>query len=395
MLNSPDLYLNIFICFLIGFIPAKDLGLHLIRKIIILPLKLDVALFYSLYFFVILFSVKKVIYRLKSDTLWIIFFFVINFTATMLRPELQDYLLTMGLQLLLSLIILLYARSVNDFHNLSIILGWTAMIITISMFVLIIKFNINEDVNYSQYTGYLVLPAAIISSIIIIDRINIIHFLNIILSIFLMLISGARGPIGCLMLLIFIKLFWKLKASKNWKRLVLGSMLIILPAVIFANKLVSFFTNLTIEKGFSTRLLGLISHDDVLNATGRVEIKDYVVELIKNHPIIGVGLGFDRIYINHHFGNSVSEVIGDYPHNFFLELLLQYGIIIGGIIIILLFRTIVLAFKRSKNLESRNILLAFMAMGLFPLFFSGSYLNAPLFFAFLGFSLTNKNVFIG
>ena len=352
-------------------------------------------LFYSLYFFIVVFSIKKVLFRLKRDTLWIILFFILNFTLSILRPERQDYFLTMGLQLLLSLIILIYARSVKDFHSLSILLSWTALIINISMFILIFIFNINEDVSYSQYTGYLVLPAAIISTIIVIDRFNLVHSLNVIVSIFLMLISGARGPIGCLILLIFIKLSWKLMAAHNWKRIVLYCIAITLPIAIFSHKLMDFFTNLSIERGFSTRLLGLVSKDDVLNATGRVEIKDYVIELIKNHPLTGVGLGFDRIYINNHFGNSVSEVIGDYPHNLFLELLLQYGIIIGGIIIILLFRTIILAFKRSRNLESRNMLLAFMAIGLFPLLFSGSYLNAPLFFAFLGFSLTNKKAIKG
>jgi len=46
---------------------------------------------------------------------------------------------------------------------------------------------------------------------------------------------------------------------------------------------------------------------------------------------------------------------------------------------------ITLTYKKNKDLKF--IVDAFLAIGVFPLIFSGTYINSPLFFAYIGFAI--------
>ena len=112
------------------------------------------------------------------------------------------------------------------------------------------------------------------------------------------------------------------------------------------------------------------------------------VDLLKQHPLLGVGVGYDRILLAERMGavDALSEAAGWYPHNIFLEMLLHYGLFIGGLLILLLLRIVyVTAIKGSG--DASDLICVFAAIGFFPLLFSGSYLTSPEFFGFLGLCL--------
>ena len=352
-------------------------------------MKLDVLIFYTIYAWVVVHSIPLAFKKLHRDSLYLILFFLFFFTLSILQPNVPSYLLTIGLQLLMSCIIYLFFRALTDFKGLIRLLRRMAPALTFSMFLLVVFFADKENTEYSQYTGYMVLPAAVISVDALFDRFKFLHAANAPVALMLIFISGARGPLACILLFTAIKLILLLLTQKKWKAFIIWVGIISLPLMLFGYRLLFAVSQFIIDRGFSTRLLGFIAKNDVLDETGRDKIRNYVLSLIGQHPLTGVGLGQDRMMINRFLGDPISLAIGDYPHNFFLELLVQYGIIVGSAVIFLFLRMIYLSFRRSPDSDSRNILLLFLAIGFFPLLFSGSYLTAPLLFAFLGFAASN------
>jgi len=387
LFKQKENFLLLFFCFLIGFTSIKNAIILAVRKAIILPFKLDVIILYLIYGLIILYSIRYVFKKIYKESILILTFLTVFFILAYLQSN-PSYLLTVGWQLLLAFIVYLYARATTDFKGLNAVLQYTAPLISFSVFLLIVVFSVNEDTDYSQYTAYLVLPSAVISALVIFSRFSLLHIINTLFSIILMFISGARGPLVCFVLIILIKAIYMLVKNKNYEAFLIWIGILSLPIVLFGIKLLNYFSQLIINKGYSTRLLSFIAKDDVLNETGRDEIRDYVISLIGQHPITGVGLALDRMMINRQIGNPTSVAIGDYPHNFILEILLQYGVILGGVLILLFLRLVYLSFKRSSNDDTINILFIFLSIGFFPLLFSGSYLNAPFFFSFLGFAFS-------
>lgn len=112
--------------------------------------------------------------------------------------------------------------------------------------------------------------------------------------------------------------------------------------------------------------------------SGRDALYLNTVHLIKQRPVIGYGL------------YGMWDVINYYPHNLFLEVLLQ-----GGIVYFVLFLWILLLFVR-KLLRMINIDRRFKVLGvlfLYPfvmLMFSGTYLNTSQFWFVLVFVLSDK-----
>ncbi|MCE1168342.1 MAG: O-antigen ligase family protein [Sphingobacteriia bacterium] len=380
-------YQILFFCFLIAFLPLKDLWLHVLRMFIVLPLKLDVAIFYVLFGFVIFYSIRKVFSTYHNVSFFLLFFLIVFYTLAVLTPGHPQYIYTLGYQLATSYIVFLYARSIHEYENLNKLLRYTAPLISVSMFFLIFVFSMNEDTTYSQYTSYIVLPSAIISLGVIFNRFSFLHFSNFVLSVFLILVSGARGPLMCAVLFIIVRLALTPSIQRKLKIILLWAASFSLIAFFFGEKIIGIATGIILSKGLSTRILTFFISDEVLVDSGRELIRKFVLQQIYEHPFFGVGMGLDRAMINRHIGNTAAEAIGDYPHNIFLELLMQYGIFIGGLLIVILIRLTYKALKLAKDYPTSNVISIFMAIGLFPLLFSGSYINAPLFFAFLGFAV--------
>ena len=119
------------------------------------------------------------------------------------------------------------------------------------------------------------------------------------------------------------------------------------------------------------------------NTSGRDPIYDYAWNYIGDHWLWGTGVVNDRVWIN----NAVmmeTSAIGAYPHNIFIEWMMQFGLVAGVCICILfLLQAGKYAFGQYDK-KFKTIFLIILATGCFPLFFSGSYISYPLFYAALG-----------
>jgi len=165
-------------------------------------------------------------------------------------------------------------------------------------------------------------------------RSNFLVILFYIVCIHLVLSSGARQAIFGMLAIFILHFFYYRKATSNLKRIVF-----ILFGAVIVFSLINFILDLDIS--FLSRSLSP-EDGDYLNATGRGSIYLTAINIIKDYPIFGVGLGgFPE------FGKDL------YPHNFILEILTEtgfLGLIVLSTIIIIYFKT----FKISLKHETAN-----------------------------------------
>ena len=129
--------------------------------------------------------------------------------------------------------------------------------------------------------------------------------------------------------------------------------------------------------GISSRTLQMITEGDMMNDTGRDEIRILVLRGINKNPISGNGL----------FGDSVLS--GGYAHNFFIEVICHCGYIIGGGLLLWLIYEICNVTFNLKNYH-KDVFVAMMCILFLPLMTSGSYLQEPKFFIFIGLLIIMK-----
>lgn len=151
----------------------------------------------------------------------------------------------------------------------------------------------------------------------------------------------------------------------------------------------------------NVNLLYEIGYNGITTDRFRDSIYDFCISYIHNHIFWGSGIGNDRVLISNNTLVFEQDLMGNYPHNIFLELLMQYGLIIGGIIILYIMYKLSSFLYFEKDKYSIKIFSVLMGMGFFPLLYSSSYIENPLFFLLLGYTLNrvaisgkqNRNIY--
>lgn len=204
-------------------------------------------------------------------------------------------------------------------------------------------------------------------------------------SFILLLMQGTRGPI----LLIAFIIIWYFYSSRSFGEWFIESIfLIVFCVTVLFSGIFEFLIKLLISigqsLGVSTRIFETLLER---NGTGlrsnfwREYIFKIILEGIKKRPFSGYG-PFGDYFLTQ---NDMHFQGGIYAHNFFVELICDYGIIIGVTLIALLFAVILKSYNRSSDIETRLMIILLMSNSLFKFFFSGSYLFEPVFYVLLGF----------
>ncbi len=148
-------------------------------------------------------------------------------------------------------------------------------------------------------------------------------------SLWVVLVSGARQAVVAALILMF---FWIL--LKKGRKIKISAVLV---AVLIL--LISLYALSNVQSDALQESLG--KSDSIVNNLNRNF--DFAVEQFINHPLVGIGFG--------HYFNPVSEEI--YPHNIFLELLSEQGIIgflyVTLIVLIFSISNKITIFKRLPN----------------------------------------------
>lgn len=278
-------------------------------------------------------------------------------------------------------------------------LNFLPLIVNISAIYFMLQFF--GDGIYNQSQGYNVLPAAVISMAMLINvrqklTLTLYHIINMIISVTVIFMSGARGPLLCFFLASIFCIIRKFKFTSFRNIIVLICYLFIgvycyfnYEKVLLASEPI--FKNL----GVSTRIINGFLSGDILESQGRIELIDLALRRIAEKPLIGTGIFLDRQFLfeNQHF-HAISEngSVGFYVHNIFIEWILQFGIILGGILLVAFIYKLYRAWRGAINKYDFVLFILLCAVGFFPLLVSGSYVDWPLFYFLLGYMASEKNI---
>lgn len=192
-----------------------------------------------------------------------------------------------------------------------------------------------------------------------------------------MIIAGTRGPIVCCLLAVIIKvLLVETDAKKIAARLLgfgLCAVAVQFNALYYILSAVAFVLR---KFGISQmRLLEYANNGMLLDSSSRDDFASLIWDAVKENPIFGCGFGGDRQILG-----------GRYVHNLFLELLVSFGVVIGGLIFAWLLIKCISAL-RCKDPARKKVVLAFFCFAFLKLMFSSSMLYSKELYILIGILL--------
>lgn len=193
------------------------------------------------------------------------------------------------------------------------------------------------------------------------------------LLMFLIVVSiGSRGAAIVFVVFVAIDLFLS-RSRFRWVAVIAGFLFVFL-----LPELHSFLDTI----GISSRTLRLLTEGNINYTSGRDKIYDTVISAINEHPVLGLGLFGDRLYLN-----------GAYCHNLFIEIYADFGFIFGSLIILIGIITLFVSYRASRY-GYRTMWLVFALSGILPFMASSSYLIYNPLAILIGYSvLVNNNYY--
>ena len=111
--------------------------------------------------------------------------------------------------------------------------------------------------------------------------------------------------------------------------------------------------------------------DSTMTDSGRNAGYDIALDCIKEGNWFGLGIGGDQV------------LVGNYPHNILLELMLQYGNIFGCVLFLILAWNSISVIWKIKNKQYKAILVVFFSLSMVKLWVSSTYWYELWFWGYL------------
>ena len=288
------------------------------------------------------------------------------------------------------LLVWLAARIVHMSQKLIIYLRLAAYIILLRAVLDLFVFSTGQKAFYSQYAGYqLFFGFSMLLVPMLIDK-KWYDFAAGIICLLFTLFTGARGPFVFCIITFIICLLNVVGEKKKLFRVIPLILIITVLIALNLQRIMRLILRFMSIRGGSTRTIQTIIEGNIFSYTsGRENVYPIALEYIKNHLLIGSGFINDRVYISRQLG-LLSEITGSYAHNIFLEIGMQFGIILGSVIIVFLFRLFYQTYKQQSSSEEKLFYTALLCAAILPLLVSGSYLTFSMFYALLGYSFTDR-----
>ncbi len=380
-----------------------------LRSIIQLPYKLDTILIYILFGVIVFLGISRLINRLINNKFVIIVVvtIVISSLITILfKSSATIFLLNVHFKfLILTLPWIIVSSGLRDYYQFYKYLYFSSFIILISFFLiyLINPQNIFQEYSYNQDHAYLLLVPAIVFIDSSYYEKKFSSFIFLFITAITLVLIGARGPVLSLILFFLIILIVNIKKGNPILFFLSITTFFILVLIIMNSfGIVNHLIEFARKNGLSSRVLERIIEGNFLIDKTRVELYSIGINIMFSNPLLGTGIGYERILIWRNIGsiNNISDAIGWYPHNIFLEIFLHYGILIGLSLIFLFFYSLNSIYRNKINKIEKRVLLIFIGIGFIPFLFSGSYIESSNFFFLLGLiiyqyntsSLTKRNL---
>lgn len=199
-----------------------------------------------------------------------------------------------------------------------------------------------------------------------------------VISLFCILMAGSRGPLIGVCLILLLQLWDRIRNKPLILRIILLFLLSTVAIVILVSftKIVMGMALLLQRIGISSRNVMSVINGSITDDSGRTRLYQIAWDLIRTGGPFGNGIYGDRVEIS-----SVTTMWIGYCHEIVLEILVDYGWLIGGLLLVLMARKIVVIII-SEDSEWRNLFIIFL-ISASQLILSGSYLYSSLFWGCL------------
>lgn len=277
------------------------------------------------------------------------------------------------------------ALSFRNFSRLySAMSQMSTVLFIFAAFILVMAFTGNiegENVNYMTI-AYDINLSVLVFGIEAIERKNYVKIILFLVTTIAILLIGCRGAF----ITIALTTIWII-IYKYGFRAILAPVIFVLLISIFFIPIMSFTSDLLNNIGYESRTVAKLLYGGLLESSGRDFIRERILAEANLNQYVPFGLFGDRVI-------AQKIGIGDvYIHNIFLEIIIDFGIILGAVVIMslvyLTIKSFIYADKKLKLVYSIITGCVFIKLS-----FSNSYLIEPLFYAYLGFTiaiLTRKN----
>lgn len=281
---------------------------------------------------------------------------------------------------------------VRDYASLFKTLRWPAFIAMVCEILNLLVFS--SVSSYSQDIGYdALLPFIVFYLSFYKDR-KTLYFVFTLISFALILMSGSRGPLLCAILAFISVNLYNNKINKKTIKyviIIIGTYLIY---SIFQEEILSWLLNKFTDLSVSTRSIEMLWNGDIASDNGRASLRNQSFIYAYEHPIIGSGFLNDRVYL-YQFGfitSNTATVYGSYSHFFIAEILMQFGLLTGFVVLWIFFENVLSRILTAKSIDETYIFLIVLSIGLYPLFVSRSWFTFPYFYLILGLLFSESSL---
>ena len=248
--------------------------------------------------------------------------------------------------------------------------------IALSLIYLYITFASREVEGEEMGMAYSLLPHLLIVLNSCFRNFKWYSLLIFILGFLRLLGTGNRGSLFCMAFYLIV--FLLLCSHFKYKFFVIALLCTLTAFVVSKEEFVlGYLRDFFDGFGFNTRFFDMAMNNELTDLNGRDVLSDFFRDKIANGGVFGYGIMGDRVLMNMENG---------YPHNLAIELLIDFGIPLGGALFIAILSILLGAFKYSQTTEEKSLLIIFVTVGFVSLFISDSYLLQPMFFLLIGYA---------
>lgn len=264
----------------------------------------------------------------------------------------------------------------NTTYLMQILKRISSVCITISTLLFALYYDRIAGANYSMSFGYMILPFICVCILQAIQTRKVINVVLVVLGTCLLIALGSRGPILCIAVFILVLIFWYARSHRHGAVICVGTVVIFGILYTQLDGLLVLLGDLFTVFGIRSRTITLLSRD-ILYSSGRDNINSLLLAETMKAPFTIRGI------------NAEYVLRGNYAHNIVVELLYQFGIVIGGAMlcaILYLAKRTIFVLGTIRNIDI--ICLLFLSISLPKLMVSGTLWRDPGFWVWIGLTMT-------
>ncbi len=248
----------------------------------------------------------------------------------------------------------------------------------ILLFLLTVNLFGQTGSNYDHHFSYCLLLVILLHINELYKGKKKIYIAAIVAEMIMMMAHGARGAVFGIAAFIILKILTHGKTSRRFLYMgLLGAFAAFI--YMYLDKIINALYLFLRSQGFKGRSLQLLMNGEFLSHdSGRLELWELVTNLIKQRSLTGWGLR-----------GAVERMEHPYPHNFFLDLVLTFGVPLGICLIIALLWPVrkVVTYEEGA---AKDIMQIFFSCSFIMLMFSSTLFTNYYYFLFIGLAFSLK-----